>query len=115
VTLSGVFFFLQIRDAALQLMQFAKASGTCVVITGHVTKSGDVAGPRTLEHIVDTSLVMEADDAMTHRIVRCTKNRFGSSAEVRINRCGSFVDCFPTAVSSGRSVRNDDSRASRRG
>ncbi len=75
---------LQIKDCALRLMNYAKSTGVPVCLTGHVTKAGDIAGPKVLEHLVDTSLVLEADDAMTHRLLRSTKNRFGSSSEVRV-------------------------------
>ena len=77
-----VHYVYQVRECALRLMHFAKATGAAVCITGHVNKSGDIAGPRTLEHLVDATLMLEADDSMTHRLLRCTKNRFGSSSEV---------------------------------
>ena len=96
----------QVKESALRLIQWAKATNVPVMISGHVTKSGDVAGPRTLEHMVDTVLFMEAEEAVSggllgsggsdsvsssslssaffhsHRLIRCIKNRFGSSNEI---------------------------------
>lgn len=98
----------QVKESALRLIQWAKATNVPVLISGHVTKSGDVAGPRTLEHMVDTVLFMEAEEAVSggllgssggvdssssssslssaffhsHRLIRCIKNRFGSSNEI---------------------------------
>ena len=98
----------QVKESALRLIQWAKATNVPVLISGHVTKSGEVAGPRTLEHMVDTVLFMEAEEAVSggllggggggggndsssslssayfhsHRLIRCIKNRFGSSNEI---------------------------------
>jgi DNA repair protein RadA/Sms len=74
----------QVRDAAGQLMVFAKQTGTPVFITGHVTKEGSIAGPKTLEHIVDTVLYFEGDRHHNHRIIRATKNRFGAANEIGV-------------------------------
>ncbi len=74
----------QIRECAAKLVQFAKATGIAVVLVGHVTKSGDVAGPRILEHMVDTVLYMEGSEQMDYRLVKSQKNRFGSIAEVGV-------------------------------
>jgi DNA repair protein RadA/Sms len=74
----------QVRDAALQLMTFAKQTATPVFLTGHVTKEGSIAGPRTLEHIVDTVLYFEGDRHHNHRIIRATKNRFGAANEIGV-------------------------------
>ena len=74
----------QVRDVANELMIFAKQSGTPVFVTGHVTKEGSIAGPRTLEHIVDTVLYFEGDRHHNHRIVRATKNRFGAANEIGV-------------------------------
>ena len=63
---------------------FAKAPATPVFITGHVTKEGSIAGPRTLEHIVDTVLYFEGDRHHNHRIIRATKNRFGAANEIAV-------------------------------
>ena len=74
----------QVREVAAQLMMFAKATSTPVFITGHVTKEGSIAGPRTLEHIVDTVLYFEGDRHHNHRIIRATKNRFGAANEIAV-------------------------------
>jgi DNA repair protein RadA/Sms len=74
----------QVREVAAQLMMFAKATATPVFITGHVTKEGSIAGPRTLEHIVDTVLYFEGDRHHNHRIIRATKNRFGAANEIAV-------------------------------
>ena len=102
----------QVRESTLRLLNWAKATGVPLLLAGHVTKGGDIAGPRTLEHIVDTVLVLEAEDAAggaggllgggggggsdgggigggggggffhSHRLLRCVKNRFGPAGEV---------------------------------
>jgi DNA repair protein RadA/Sms len=72
----------QIRDCTQALVEFAKRSGCAVVIVGHVTKDGAIAGPRLLEHAVDTVLYFEGDSAGRYRIVRAYKNRFGSIDEI---------------------------------
>jgi DNA repair protein RadA/Sms len=77
----------QVRECAARLMRFAKASGTAVVVIGHVTKGGGIAGPKTLEHIVDTVLYFEGESGgarMDHRVLRATKNRFGSVDEIGV-------------------------------
>ncbi len=74
----------QVRDVAAQLMMFAKQAATPVFITGHVTKEGSIAGPKTLEHIVDTVLYFEGDRHHNHRIIRAAKNRFGAANEIGI-------------------------------
>lgn len=74
----------QIRECGQTLLQFAKQNKTTVIVIGHVTKEGIIAGPRMLEHMVDTVLYLEGDDRYDHRILRSTKNRFGSSHEVGI-------------------------------
>jgi DNA repair protein RadA/Sms len=76
----------QVRECAARLMRFAKESGTAVFVVGHVTKGGGIAGPKTLEHIVDTVLYFEGDGALEHRILRATKNRFGSVDEIGVFR-----------------------------
>ena len=65
-------------------MMFAKQTATPVFITGHVTKEGSIAGPKTLEHIVDTVLYFEGDRHHNHRIIRATKNRFGAANEIGV-------------------------------
>ena len=74
----------QVREVAGQLMMFAKQTATPVFITGHVTKEGSIAGPKTLEHIVDTVLYFEGDRHHNHRIIRATKNRFGAANEIGV-------------------------------
>ena len=76
----------QVRECAARLMRFAKESGTAVFVVGHVTKGGGIAGPKTIEHIVDTVLYFEGDGALDHRILRATKNRFGSVDEIGVFR-----------------------------
>jgi DNA repair protein RadA/Sms len=76
----------QVRECAARLMRFAKESGTAVVVVGHVTKGGGIAGPKTLEHIVDTVLYFEGETTLDHRILRATKNRFGGVDEIGVFR-----------------------------
>ena len=76
----------QVRESAARLMHFAKASGTSVFVVGHVTKGGGIAGPKTLEHIVDTVLYFEGEGTVDHRVLRATKNRFGSVDEIGVFR-----------------------------
>ena len=72
----------QIRDCTQALMEFAKRSGCAVFVVGHVTKDGAIAGPRLLEHLVDTVLYFEGDATGEYRIVRAYKNRFGGVDEI---------------------------------
>ena len=74
----------QVRDCASKLMLFAKRSDIPVFIVGHVTKEGAIAGPRVLEHIVDTVLYFEGDRGHSYRILRTVKNRFGSTNEIGV-------------------------------
>ncbi len=74
----------QIRECARQLTQWAKLSGASVILAGHVTKSGDIAGPRVLEHVVDVVLHIEGDPVSSFRLLRSIKNRFGSTNEVGV-------------------------------
>jgi DNA repair protein RadA/Sms len=74
----------QVRECAARLMRFAKDSGTSVFVVGHVTKGGGIAGPKTLEHIVDTVLYFEGETVADHRVLRATKNRFGSVDEIGV-------------------------------
>jgi DNA repair protein RadA/Sms len=76
----------QVRECAARLMRYAKESGCAVFIVGHVTKGGGVAGPKTLEHIVDTVLYFEGDGSLDFRVLRATKNRFGSVDEIGVFR-----------------------------
>jgi DNA repair protein RadA/Sms len=74
----------QVRECAAQLARHAKRSGTALFIIGHVTKEGAIAGPRVLEHIVDTVLYFEGDPHSAFRLVRATKNRFGAVNELGV-------------------------------
>lgn len=74
----------QVRECAASLLKFAKQSGTPVLLIGHITKEGSIAGPKILEHIVDTVLQFEGDQHYMYRILRSIKNRFGSTAELGI-------------------------------
>lgn len=74
----------QVRASTIELLEVAKESGTTVVIIGHVTKEGTVAGPKTLEHLVDTVLYLEGERHHSYRLLRAVKNRFGSTDEVGI-------------------------------
>jgi DNA repair protein RadA/Sms len=76
----------QVRECAARLMRFAKESGTAVIVVGHVTKGGGIAGPKTLEHIVDTVLYFEGETTLDHRVLRATKNRFGGVDEIGVFR-----------------------------
>ena len=74
----------QVRECAAHLTRFAKASGTAIVLVGHVTKEGALAGPRVLEHMVDTVLYFEGDTHSAFRLVRAIKNRFGAVNEIGV-------------------------------
>ena len=74
----------QVRDCAAQLLRVAKESHMPVILIGHITKDGSIAGPKVLEHIVDTVLQFEGDTHHLYRILRSTKNRFGSTSEIGV-------------------------------
>jgi DNA repair protein RadA/Sms len=74
----------QVRECAAQLTRFAKQTGTTIILVGHVTKEGALAGPRVLEHIVDTVLYFEGDTQSSFRLVRAIKNRFGAVNELGV-------------------------------
>lgn len=74
----------QVRESAASLLRFAKESGTPVILIGHINKEGSIAGPKVLEHIVDTVLLFEGDQQYMYRILRSIKNRFGSTSEIGI-------------------------------
>ena len=74
----------QVRESAFRLLNFAKETGTVVFLVGHVTKEGAIAGPKVLEHLVDTVLYLEGDKNHIFRILRCQKNRFGPVDEVGV-------------------------------
>jgi DNA repair protein RadA/Sms len=75
---------VQVRESAARLVRFAKDNGTVVLLIGHVTKEGQIAGPRILEHMVDTVLYFESDPASRFRVIRAVKNRFGSANELGV-------------------------------
>lgn len=74
----------QVRECSSQLRELAKSSGVSVFMIGHVTKEGAIAGPRVLEHIVDTVLYLEGDRFQAYRLLRSVKNRFGATSEVGV-------------------------------
>jgi DNA repair protein RadA/Sms len=74
----------QLRESASELVRFAKGSGTAVLLVGHVTKDGQIAGPRVLEHMVDTVLYFESDTGSRYRVLRSVKNRFGAANEIGV-------------------------------
>jgi DNA repair protein RadA/Sms len=78
----------QVRAAALRLMEIAKPNGIAVVLVGHVTKDGSIAGPKTLEHLVDAVLTLEGERYAAVRLLRASKNRFGSTDEVGVFEMG---------------------------
>ena len=81
---SGAGSVSQVRDCAQVLLRWAKSSGVPLFLAGHVTKDGNVAGPRVLEHMVDVVLYMDGDELGNYRMLRCTKNRFGSTNDVAL-------------------------------
>ena len=74
----------QVRECAARMQNLSKSSGVAVMLVGHVTKSGALAGPKVLEHIVDTVLYLEGDRFHTYRLLRSVKNRFGATSEVGV-------------------------------
>ena len=74
----------QVRASTQELIRFAKQSGTALVLVGHVTKEGNIAGPRVLEHMVDTVLYFEGERSHQYRILRAVKNRFGGTDEIGV-------------------------------
>jgi DNA repair protein RadA/Sms len=88
---------VQVRESAARLVRYAKETGTAVLLIGHVTKEGLIAGPRILEHMVDTVLYFESDPASRFRVVRAVKNRFGAANELGV---------FAMAEQGLREVRN---------
>lgn len=74
----------QVRECAAHLTRMAKSTGITVILVGHVTKEGALAGPRVLEHMVDTVLCAEGDTHSPHRLIRAIKNRFGAVNEIGV-------------------------------
>jgi DNA repair protein RadA/Sms len=77
---------VQVRECAARLQRWAKESGSAVFLVGHVTKGGGLAGPKALEHVVDAVLLFEGDGGLEHRVLRASKNRFGSVDEIGVFR-----------------------------
>ena len=106
----------QVRECATALLHAAKTTGMPVFIVGHVTKSGDIAGPRVLEHIVDVVLYLEGDADRAVRILRGHKNRYGSTDEVGVFQMsddGLTPVASPSASSSQESGRRRAARDKR--
>ncbi len=80
----------QVRETTAKLMNISKGRGVSVMIVGHVTKDGNIAGPRVLEHMVDTVLYFEGDKTATYRILRAVKNRFGGTNEIGVFEMGNL-------------------------
>jgi DNA repair protein RadA/Sms len=78
----------QVRGSTLRLMELAKPNGIAIVLVGHVTKDGTIAGPKTLEHLVDAVLTLEGERYATVRLLRASKNRFGSTDEIGVFEMG---------------------------
>lgn len=87
---SGAGSISQVRESASRLQSLAKSSGIAIFIVGHVTKEGAIAGPKVLEHIVDTVLYLEGDAFHAFRLLRSVKNRFGATSEVGVFEMGSL-------------------------
>ena len=81
---SGAGSVSQVRECTAELLKYAKETGVPVLLIGHITKDGSIAGPKILEHMVDTVLQFEGDRHLSYRILRTTKNRFGSTSELGI-------------------------------
>ena len=82
--MSSVGSVAQIRECTQRIVRFSKSMNICTILIGHITKEGEIAGPKVLEHVVDTVLYMEGDNQHLYRILRTTKNRFGAVSEVGI-------------------------------
>ncbi len=78
----------QVRECAAQLLKYAKESGVPVIVIGHITKEGSLAGPKVLEHIVDAVIQFEGDRQYMYRLLRAIKNRFGSTSEIGVYEMG---------------------------
>jgi DNA repair protein RadA/Sms len=102
----------QVRASAQELIRFAKESGTALVLVGHVTKDGSIAGPRVLEHMVDTVLSFEGERSHQYRILRAAKNRFGGTDEIGVFAMGrrGWPRCQPVALFLTRAARRSAAR-----
>jgi DNA repair protein RadA/Sms len=97
----------QVREAAAALLRAAKELGVATILVGHVTKDGSVAGPRVLEHLVDCVLQFEGDRYHAHRVLRATKNRFGSTNEIGVFEMTGRARRRPGSRRSVRRVRRE--------
>ncbi|CAH0517263.1 unnamed protein product [Peronospora belbahrii] len=99
----------QVKECTLRLLRLAKTRNVPVILIGHVTKSGDIAGPRVLEHIVDTVVQLEGDPQSTRRFLRCQKNRFGNTSEVGVfNMTDEGLQPLPNPLMAFVSSRDED-------
>lgn len=99
----------QVRECATQLQRYAKATKIPIILVGHVTKEGSIAGPKTLEHLVDAVLAMEGDSLYAFRLLRSVKNRFGSTFEVGVfemHDAGLREVSSPSAIFLGQRMAN---------
>lgn len=103
----------QVRECAARFQQLAKRRGLAVFLVGHVTKDGSVAGPKTLEHVVDTVLYFEGGARLDHRVLRATKNRFGGVDEIGVFRMtGRGLEAVPNPSELFLGERSDDAPGS---
>ncbi|KAE8875859.1 DNA repair protein [Phytophthora fragariae] len=99
----------QVKECTLRLLRLAKSRNVPVILIGHVTKSGDIAGPKVLEHIVDTVVQLEGDPQSARRFLRCQKNRFGNTSEVGVfNMTDEGLQPLPNPLMAFVSSREDD-------
>ncbi|GMF65906.1 unnamed protein product [Phytophthora lilii] len=99
----------QVKECTLRLLRLAKSRNVPVILISHVTKSGDIAGPKVLEHIVDTVVQLEGDPQSARRFLRCQKNRFGNTSEVGVfNMTDEGLQPLPNPLMAFVSSREDD-------
>uniref|UniRef100_H3G7E5 RecA family profile 1 domain-containing protein n=1 Tax=Phytophthora ramorum TaxID=164328 RepID=H3G7E5_PHYRM len=99
----------QVKECTLRLLRLAKSRSVPVILIGHVTKSGDIAGPKILEHIVDTVVQLEGDPQSARRFLRCQKNRFGNTSEVGVfNMTDEGLQPLPNPLMAFVSPRGED-------
>ena len=101
----------QVRESTLRLMELAKGEGIAVILVGHVTKDGSIAGPKTLEHLVDAVLNLEGERYAALRLLRATKNRFGSTEEVGVFEMAETGPRSRSPIRPGRSSATTAARA----
>ncbi len=107
----------QVRAAAQGLIRFAKSSGAAIILVGHVTKDGQIAGPRVVEHMVDAVMSFEGDSGHHFRILRAVKNRFGATDEIGVFEMGAEGSSrcqTPLPCSSARAMQRSPARCFRR-